>query len=43
MKEGEFEFADTHGHNFNGQQKILPALLVNAGQVVFDSKNVRGE
>ena len=43
VEEGEFEFADAHGHNFNGQQKILPVLVVSAGQVVIDSKNVRGE
>ena len=43
VEEGEFEFADAHGHTFNGRQKILPVLIVSCGQVVLDSKNLVGE
>jgi dihydroorotase len=43
VEEGEFEFADAHGHTFSGQQRILPVLVVSAGQIVVDTKNMRGE
>jgi len=43
VREGEFEFADVHGHDFTGRRKILPMLVVNAGKIVFAHENLSGD
>jgi dihydroorotase len=43
VEEGEFEFTDTKGHSFFGSNKILPVLVVSAGQVVLDNQHLIGD
>lgn len=43
VEEGGFDFADVHGHNFSGKQRISPVLVISNGQVVLDIKKESGE
>ena len=37
IEEGDFEFADVHGHTFHGNQKLRPSLIFQGGEEVLNS------